>query len=408
MARSSALPAETIPPQVVLSKTSIALPVASMPAQPAVLLAPTSMPGWATLPPQPTASLASQDPAPAPTSLPVATSSAWPVQLVAFAADALQSIPVAGLTLAVRKPGAPDWIQGYGYANREQSILATPETVYPLGDLTMAFTAAAVMQLVERGYLDLDAPIHRYVEGLPQDFQELSLRQLLSRTSAINESVDTLALFSSQQAFTSQTLLQVLVPTLYVDHSRSSADRSYGNYILAGLIIEHVIGLSYWDYVAQNIASPLGLRHTQMCQPALPDLAQGYYFPSGSQFEVAPVNISAVFSAGGLCSTAGDLLNFMDALTSGRVVSPATYQMMITPTVNSGGSGFEFGLGLFLLPDSNGLQVDAISALEISPFAYVITYPERGLMIVVLSNTYRFSNAIFGRTFSIIPALLNP
>ena len=202
-------------------------------------------------------------------------------------------------------------------------------------------------------------------------------------------------------------MLQVLVPSLQVEQSSGVSTRnSYGNYILAGLIIEKVTGQNYPEYLNQNIISPLGLLHTHYCQPALPNLAQGYYFPSSDrQFAPAPLNFSAVFAAGGLCSTAGDLLTWMYALTSGKVVSPASYQQMITPAFQTGGTSYEFGLGLFMLQDLYGQQVDSVG-FGISPFAYLIAYPQLGLMIVVLTNTYHFDEAVFNSTYSLVPALL--
>lgn len=323
-----------------------------------------------------------------------------------YANNSLQNIPLAGMTLAVRRAGKPDWLQAYGYANLEQSIPATPDTVYPIGSLTMQFTAAAVMQLVERGQLDLNVPINQYLEGLPPELQFFTLRQLLSQTSMIYDSVDTQERFGSPLDYTPEAILQVLVPTFHVDQSSGLLERSsYGNYILAGLIIEKVSGLSYSDYLYQNIFAPAGLQRTSYCLPGLPNQAQGYYLPS-NQFETAPINLSAVYAAGGLCSTAGDLLLWIDALTSGRVVSPASYRMMITPAQTLDGTSYQLGFGLYLMQDQFGMQVDSIG-VEISPFSFIISYPEKGLVIILLSNTYKSDSSYFEKIFSLIPALMS-
>jgi D-alanyl-D-alanine carboxypeptidase len=215
-----------------------------------------------------------------------------------FAKDIVQNTPLAGMTLAVRRQGDPDWIQAYGFANLEQSIPTQPDTVYQIGSPSMMFTAAAVMQLVEQGQLDLFTPINQYLEGLPPAYQSFNLDQLLSHTSLIRDTVDTQKYFYGDQNFTSEMLLQELVPSLMVLSSNDSpVYLSYGNYIIAGLILEKVSGLSYPDYLNQYIFSAAGLQHTSYCLPSPADMAQGYYMPD-HQLEPLHINISRVLKKG--------------------------------------------------------------------------------------------------------------
>jgi CubicO group peptidase (beta-lactamase class C family) len=300
--------------------------------------------------PSPTISASTSLDAPSP--LP----SDWRASMDAFAQDSVANTPLAGMTLAVRRKGEPDWIQAYGYAGLEGSIPASPETIYQIGSLSMQFTAAAVMQLSERRQLDLNAPISRYLDGLPEALQSFTLHQLLTHTSLIYDSpFDTQEKFFGQQDYTSEMLLQELVPILQISNNDVREMFSYGNYILAGLIVERVSGMSYPDYLNQNIFPRASLQNTSYCLPPPAGMARGYYLP-GNGFEPLQLNVSAVFAAGGLCSTAGDLLLWMDALSSGKVVSPGSYQQMITPAKFPDGSSGNLGYGLYALPDSYGLN----------------------------------------------------
>jgi CubicO group peptidase (beta-lactamase class C family) len=321
-----------------------------------------------------------------PTAYPLPTSADWRVRMDAFARETLADFSLAGMTMAVHREGEADWVRSYGYANLEGSIPAAPSTVYPIGSLTMQFTAAAVMQLSESSQLDLDAPISVYLDGLPEALQPLTLRQLLTHTSMIYDSPFSVrSKFYDVQDYTSDMLLQGLVPDLYLDTNELPYLFSYGNYILAGLIVEKVSGLSYPDYLDRYVITPAGLPHTGYCLPKPEGVAKGYYLPEGHLVPF-PVNTSAVFAAGGICSTAGDLLLWMDALASGRVVTPDSYQLMITPPLFPDGSQSLFGYGLTSWQTPFGRQVGYMSA-EASYVSYIIAYPEKGLTIVLLSNT---------------------
>lgn len=321
-----------------------------------------------------------------PTAWPLPTSADWRVRMDAFARDTLNDFSLAGMTLAVRRRGETDWIRAYGYADIEKSIPAAPTTVYPIGSLSMQFTAAAVMQLSEKGQLDLDAPIRLYLDGLPQALQPLTLRQLLTHTSLIYDSPFSVRTrFFDQQNYTSGMLLHDLVPELQLDNNGLDYLFSYGNYILVGLIVEKVSGLSYPDYLDRYVIAPAGLQHTGYCLPKPEGIAKGYYLPEGDLVPIT-INTSAVFAAGGLCSTAGDLLLWMEALASGRVVTPGSFQQMITPPQLPDGSPNAFGYGLISWQDSIGNLVFFVSG-EASYVSYLISYPQNGLTMVLLSNT---------------------
>jgi len=329
-----------------------------------------------------------------PTAYPLATPADWRVRMGAFARETLDHFSLAGMTMAVHSKGETDWIRAYGYADLERSIPAAPTTVYPIGSLSMQFTAAAVMQLNESGQLDLNAPISLYLDGLPEALQPLTLHQLLTHTSMIYDSPSSVRVkFYDQQDYTSEMLLQNLVPDLYLDADGLPYLFSYGNYILAGLIIEKVSGLSYPVYLDQYVIAPAGLQHTGYCLPKPERVAKGYYLPE-DDFVPFSINTSAVFAAGGLCSTAGDLLLWMDALASGKVVTDDSFQQMINPPLLPDGSPNLFGYGLTSWQDPIGQQVGYMSG-EASYVSYIISYPQRGLTIVLLSNTATIDKNVF-------------
>src|SRR5512136_282355 len=126
--------------------------------------------------------------APTPTSTPTATPKptavpeALPANLTsdidAAAKGVLDRLLLPGLTLAIRYGSRPVYIKGYGYANITTSTPAQANTIYEIGSITKQFTAAAIMQLVERGKLGLDDPVSKFLRDYPKPGRSVLIRQL--------------------------------------------------------------------------------------------------------------------------------------------------------------------------------------------------------------------------------------
>ena len=108
----------------------------------------------------------------------------------AIVAEVLNRRPVAGLTVAVVHRGSPVWLYTHGLADVERGVSVDEDTVFRIGSITKTMTAIAVMQLVEQGVLDLDAPVERYLRSfrlLPADagFHPATVRHLLTHTAGV-------------------------------------------------------------------------------------------------------------------------------------------------------------------------------------------------------------------------------
>lgn len=425
-------PPPTPPPNPLPAPTSYPLPEVSPtppPPPPAILSPPPEMlPAMTELPvalltidtrsvPEPTEAAPPEAPTAAPLeALPVEAPTAaspaeppppaevtnWRDSTAAQAATLQQNALMAGMTLAVHRAGEADYVQGFGYANWELSLPATADTVYPIGWLTQQFTAAAVMQLVEAGLLDLNTPIGFYLIGLPAELQSATLHQLLSHTSRIRESMDLLELYTSPGNYTSQDLMRIMVPNLTLGSS-SDGDNS-GEYILAGLVLEAVTGMSYYDYVYGNVIQRAGLRHTNFCQPPPGNLAQTYVSQNGI-FQPIQINTSLLFASGGLCSTAEDMLQWNAALASGRVVSPASYRKMVTAVQPDAGQEFYLGYGLYYGQTPEGLMVFSYGG-QVGFGSVLVSYPGFGVNIAILGNTASQEGILFGLEESLAQQLL--
>ena len=205
---------------------------------------------------------------------------------------------------------------------------------FRIGSLSKSFTAAAVLKLVDRGQIDLDAPITNYlglVNGyLPLD--DVTVRQAMNMSSGLPAYLDIPYLTGTilpnpEQSYSPEELLQHgfdSSPTLL---SIPGTEFSYTNtnYILLGMLIEEVSGLSYHDYLKQEFITPLRLDNTTIAlTDEHPDnLVRGYYDynEDGNYEDWTEMNMSYVWSAGCIISTAEDIATWMDQLAKGYLFS---------------------------------------------------------------------------------------
>jgi CubicO group peptidase (beta-lactamase class C family) len=196
---------------------------------------------------------------------------------------AKQHIPGAAFVFV--KDGTVFFKKGYGLANLERKLPVSPDTtVFRIGSISKVFTADAVVQLADRGKIDLNADVNRYLKGVkvPATFAEsVTAAHLLSHTAGFDE------IRPGTQAPDQGSVLplaEFLNPRL-VRLWRPGRIPMYSTYgiTLAGALVEDVSGLPFEDYLAQNIWAPLGMKRTSITvPPALAgDLATGYEYGEG-------------------------------------------------------------------------------------------------------------------------------
>lgn len=240
--------------------------------------------------------------------------------------------------------------RAYGTADLENYVPATPGSLFRIASLTKTLTAVAVLQLAERGKLDLDAPIQRYVPEFPAKRDPITLRHLLGHTSGIRHYAGSEYENTRQYDSLTQTL------ALFKDDSllhRPGAGITYSTYgyILLGIAVERASGMRYMDYLRRYVLEPAGMQDTRVDEQSaiIPRRVRGYgRTASGALRNAEPTNTSYVLPAGGLVSTASDLARFAIALQTGRLIGPASLRQMLAPQRLSDGRQIPIGYGVGL------------------------------------------------------------
>lgn len=252
----------------------------------------------------------------------------------------LETSRVPGAAVAVVHRGEVVALRGYGMADREAARPVDPtRTLFRIASVTKLLTWTAVLQLVERGEVDLDTDVNRYLRSVrvPAGFgAPVTLRGLMTHTAGFEDIGIGTARYTEPETdslsrYLSQHLpARVRPPGTVVMYSNHGAG-------LAGLVVEEVSGVSYEAYVEERILEPLGMTRTSAHQPPpeslLPDLARSYVSVGGT-FRPTTYTVSALGPAAGACATAEDMAAFMIAHLeggsgrAGRILEPATVELM--------------------------------------------------------------------------------
>lgn len=308
----------------------VVAPAAAQQTVPAPMQAPA-----ASVPPAPDASAAVAAPvADGNAALTRADAEAWLDGLMPYAIGR-GNIP--GAVVVIVKDGQVLLQKGYGYADVEKRTPVDPATtLFRPGSVSKLFTWTAVMQLVEQGKLDLDADVNQYLDFKipPRNDKPVTLRQILTHTTGMEEYVRGLITADPSDAVTLENYIKSWTPTRIFDAGTTPA---YSNYAttLAGYIVQRVSGQPFDDYIEQHIFQPLGMQHASFRQPLpaklLPLMSKGY-----KAGEDAPKGFEIVnpAPAGSLSASGQDMGQFMIAhLQNGafgpnRILQEATAKQM--------------------------------------------------------------------------------
>ncbi len=317
----------------------------------------------------------------------------------AFLQQQVRENRIPGLAVAIVQGDDVEFAKGYGDA--APGVPVTPQTQFYIGSVTKSFTALAVMQLVQEGKLELDAPVTRYLPWFevaePEAAAKITVRHLLNHTSGLSETGD-----PNASAYTSglEEQARLLVNVRPAAAAGTKYQYYNQNYRVLGLVIEQVSGQSYGDYLEMRVFHPLGMRDTVADPFQASRLAQGYSrvfgFPLSQQQRFVP----GALPSGYLISTAEDLGRYLLAQLNNRqsngqqMLAPQLLAAMRTPPP---GIGSDYGMGWLVRENGNTLAYGG--ALENFQCFVAMGLKERtGLVILYnqnsLENTLLENNAV--------------
>jgi CubicO group peptidase (beta-lactamase class C family) len=301
---------------------------------------------------------------------------------------ARQKVP--GLTLAVVRQGRIVRLGAHGFGDLEWRARATPDTRFEIASISKMFTGAAVRILVDEGRLDLETPIHRYFDGLPDSWAGMKVRHLLTMSTGLPEDwgaelipydADVTTPYDDASMVRAFTTLKMEAPVGTEFHYSSPG------YSMLGMIVSRLAGQSLPEFVAARVFKPADMRQSSFLDNSaiVPERAQGYRLAAGQirkgwyvgQYLHARPDV-------GVLSTAGDLARWVIAVREGRIVKDPG-RLWEGSTADSGraldysyGWSVETLLGRRLIKHGGRYRTGFRATLDM--------FPDDDLSVVVLAN----------------------
>lgn len=296
-----------------------------------------------------------------------------------------------GAAVAVIKDGELVHSKGYGMADLEHAVPITPSTPFLIASLTKQFVAFSILLLEEERKLDLDAPIQEYLPDFPRYEDSITIRHMVHHTSGLRNYGDLLR-FQGKSYYDHHSMDEVyaLLKNQKGLNFRPGEEYLYNNsgYLLLTLIIEEVSGMSFNEFAAKNIFTPLGMNHTMIYDDItelIPDRAFSYTIGGdGFQNQISRVDL---YGAGGMYSTIEDLYkwdqNFYENIL-GKGRASLIERMQETGILNNGDSlDYAFGLGVGTY---KGLHRVGHGGSFAGFRHYFIRFPEQQFSVIMLTN----------------------
>ncbi len=329
-------------------------------------------------------------------------------KLEAFIFEKMSKTHLPGLSLALIENGKLAYSRGFCFRNLEYGLRATPKTLYGIGSVTKSFTALSVMQLAERGKLDLDEPINKYIKlNLESRGEPVKIWHLLCHVSGIPALAYAEALIRYMTGAggkwvpiaNSEDLRIFMREANEWAFSKPGERWFYLNegYVILGHIVEKVSGVSYDRYVKENILGPLRMNRSFFHKEdveADADVATPYIITRDGE-PIESVHPYGIYADGGLISNVCDLSQYIimylnRGMCGGQtLVSPNSIEEMEKPRVKlplQVFGGEAYGYGLSITPNFFGYKMVGHGGSVLVYTAYIGYVPEKQAGVALLAN----------------------
>lgn len=309
----------------------------------------------------------------------------------------MQERKIPGLQIVVVQHRKIAFSRSYGTANMAEEVPVDNQTIFPVNSCTKVFTAVAIMQLVEQGKINLSAKVKDYLTNLPESWQQVTVRQLLSHTSGLPDMLSLLdprtgSLGSLKDEAGVWNKL-ITMPLEFQPGERFNYNQT--NAYLLGKIIDQLSGQPFAEFFAENQFQPLGMSHTVFgdSRDIIPHYAPTYFYRTaadGKSFsQPRMMNNYYEFpyfrrAASGLNSSAEDMAKWIIALQNGQLLkSRSILDTMWSADHFNNGKPTPWALGWGMNKFRPRYKAVGMSGGSRAAF---LLYPQNDLAVIILTN----------------------
>jgi CubicO group peptidase (beta-lactamase class C family) len=319
----------------------------------------------------------------------------------AYVEEQMRRLNIPGGSLAIVEGDQIVHVRGFGKA-RPGGEAPDPQTPFFIGSLTKSFTALAVMQLVEAGKVELDAPVQRYLPWFqvadPQASEQMTVRHLLNQTSGIPTAPGLANLGNlDRRPGAAERQVRALSTLKLTRPVGTRFEYSNTNYDILGLLVETASGESYSEYVQRHIFDALDMCHSYASKAAARQdgLAVGHTYWFGFPIPVPDLDIpSSALASGQLIASAEDMAHYLIAHLNGgsydgrQVLSEASIVELTRGAaewIEMGASFGFYGMG-WVSQETGGVRIVSHSGTVPDFGTFMALAPEQKKGIVLLFN----------------------
>ncbi len=336
------------------------------------------------------------------------------------ARDLIVDDNLPGVSIAVAVDEELAWAEALGWSDLEERVPLTPGMRFRIGGVSQPLTAAAVGLLLERGLLDLDAPVGDYLPALPDEHGRVTTRQLMAHVAGLghygggeNGQVnpdDELAFARRTCAVAADAIDVVAGDPLRFEPGTAFRYSSYG-WVLVSVLVEAVAGEPFADFMDREVFTPAGMPDTRLDAPGGRPGGHGHtvsgraglYFPALAMrtryglHDAPNIDHTCLMGADGFVSTPSDLVRFGAALVRGDLLEPGTVELLQTAAQLASGEPTGYGLGWFVrrvpLDDAQARAIGH-GGSAVGGSTSFMTFPDHDLVVAVSSNVSFAEDAV--------------
>lgn len=295
---------------------------------------------------------------------------------------------IPGLAVAVAVNGHLVYAEGFGYADLEERVPAWPTTKFRVGSISKSLTAAALVQLVALGKIDLDAPVQKYVPSFPDKSAKITPRLLAGHLAGIRHYKGDEFLIAQHYDSVVEALKIFENDPLVAPPGAAFHYSSYG-YDLLSAVIESASGENFVSYMQRHVFTPMGLADTTADEnrSIIEQRSRFYERQDNGTTDNAPyVDNSYKWAGGGFLSTPEDLVRFGSALLRPGFLSENSLRLLFTSQKTTSGQETGYGMGWFIHTSKSGQRVYEHAGGSVGGTSQLIIYPDTGVVVALTTN----------------------
>jgi CubicO group peptidase (beta-lactamase class C family) len=299
-----------------------------------------------------------------------------------LANDFIKKNKIPGLAIAIIEKGHIIKLKGYGISNLELNTNVMADSRFKTASLSKQFISTAILFLQKEGKLNIDSSIFSYYKEIPDNWRKITIRQLLNHTAGFKRDPDEYLPYSN--IADSIIIKNAFTNALINAPGEKFAYSNIGYYILAE-IISRVSGLSWDQYISQNIFKPSGMNKTEVTntKKIIPNRVKGYH-KSNDTIENAEDWI-AVRPSGAHLSTIEDMATWDSILESNTLLTANDKKILWEAGTLNDGSKINYGMGWYVEAFLSQKRIHHDGQYPGFRADYE-KFPDLGLTIIVLSN----------------------